>query len=163
MSLSLPQEVFDQIAREDAHSPSPRPRSSRPGSAVPRSPARVVRDGTREGLQRATPVGAAANMLMLNDALGVLSSGQRMFQSAMVSFYNAREGGAMLKRCGFEGCPTSAASIWSGARSTPTWSSTTTVGEPASPSHSHLFSNPTGTRVPPGRVPPLHLRSGTCP
>ena len=40
---------------------------------------------------------------MLNDALGVLSSGQRMFLSAMVSFYNAREGGAMLKRCGFEG------------------------------------------------------------
>ena len=43
------------------------------------------------------------NLLMLNDALGVLSSGQRMFLSAMVSFYNAREGGAMLKRCGFEG------------------------------------------------------------
>ena len=42
-------------------------------------------------------------MLMLNDALGVLSSGQRMFLSAMVSFYNSREGGAMLKRCGFEG------------------------------------------------------------
>jgi hypothetical protein len=43
------------------------------------------------------------NILILNDALGVLSSGQRMFLSAMVSFYNAREGGAMLKRCGFEG------------------------------------------------------------
>src|SRR3546814_9522473 len=38
-----------------------------------------------------------------NDALGVLSSGQRMFLSAMVNFYNSREGGAMLKRCGFEG------------------------------------------------------------
>ena len=37
------------------------------------------------------------------DALGVLSSGQRMFLSAMVSFYNAREGGAMLKRCHFHG------------------------------------------------------------
>ena len=40
---------------------------------------------------------------MLNDALGVLSGGQRMFLSAMVSFYNSREGAAMLKRCGFEG------------------------------------------------------------
>ena len=26
-----------------------------------------------------------------------------MFLSAMVSFYNAREGAAMLRRCGFEG------------------------------------------------------------
>jgi hypothetical protein len=61
-------------------------------------------DGTREGLQRATTKwDLRPNMLMLNDALGVLSSGQRMFLSAMVSFYNAREGGAMLKRCGFEG------------------------------------------------------------
>ncbi|VFT10003.1 Uncharacterised protein [Pseudomonas aeruginosa] len=42
-------------------------------------------------------------MLRLNDALGVLSSGERMFLSAMVSFYNAREGGAMLKRCRFHG------------------------------------------------------------
>jgi len=33
----------------------------------------------------------------------VLSSGQRMFLSAMASFYNSREGGALLKRCGFEG------------------------------------------------------------
>lgn len=40
---------------------------------------------------------------VINDALGVLSSGQRMFLSAMASFYNAREGGAMLKRCGFDG------------------------------------------------------------
>ncbi|ANX03909.1 hypothetical protein [Immundisolibacter cernigliae] len=61
-------------------------------------------DGTREGLQRATSKwGLRPNMPMLNDALGVLSSSQRMFLSAMVSFYNAREGGAMLKRCGFEG------------------------------------------------------------
>ena len=42
-------------------------------------------------------------MLLLNDALDVLSGGQRMFLSAMVSFYNAREGGSMLRRCGFEG------------------------------------------------------------
>ena len=56
------------------------------------------------GLQRATTKwDLRPNLLVLNDALGVLSSGQRMFLSAMVSFYNAREGGAMLKRCGFEG------------------------------------------------------------
>jgi hypothetical protein len=92
-------------------------------------------------------------MLMLNDALGVLSSGQRMFLSAMVSFYNAREGGAMLKRCGFEGCPTSAASIWNGARSSLTSRCTTTAGEPRLATH-RLSSHPTRDMRP---------RSGPCP
>ena len=47
---------------------------------------------------------AAGHYIGTADADGpVLSSGQRMFLSAMVSFYNSREGGAMLKRCGFEG------------------------------------------------------------
>ncbi|MBI6641801.1 hypothetical protein YA0745_02380, partial [Pseudomonas synxantha] len=61
-------------------------------------------DGTREGLNQAkSKWDLRPNLLRLNDALGVLSGGQRMFLSAMVSFYNAREGAAMLKRCGFEG------------------------------------------------------------
>ena len=68
------------------------------------TPAEFSRILTRDGLQRATTKwDLRPKLLMLNDALGVLSSGQRMFLSAMVSFYNAREGGAMLKRCGFEG------------------------------------------------------------
>ena len=61
-------------------------------------------DGIREGLRRvASKWDLRPNLLELNDALGVLSGGQRMFLSAMVSFYNSREGAAMLKRCGFEG------------------------------------------------------------
>lgn len=43
------------------------------------------------------------NVLLLNDALGALSGGERRFLSAMVSFYDAREAGAMLKRCGIQG------------------------------------------------------------
>jgi hypothetical protein len=39
----------------------------------------------------------------ISDAFGVLSSGQRMFLAAMVSFYNAHDGGELLHRCGFEG------------------------------------------------------------
>lgn len=105
MSLSLPQEVFDQIAREDAHftkAPSAFFQAWKRGAEI--AGAEWFGDGTREGLQRAsTKWELRPNMLMLNDALGVLSGGQRMFLSAMVSFYNAREGGAMLKRCGFEG------------------------------------------------------------
>ena len=61
-------------------------------------------DGTPEGLQRAASKwDLRPKVLLLNDALDVLSGGQRMFLSAMVSFYNAREGGAMLRHCGFEG------------------------------------------------------------
>ncbi|MCD9008061.1 hypothetical protein LDO31_17835 [Luteimonas sp. XNQY3] len=61
-------------------------------------------DGTKEGLQRATSKwDLQPNLLSLSDALGVLSGGERLFLSAMTSFYNSREGGAMLKRCGFEG------------------------------------------------------------
>ena len=56
-------------------------------------------------------MGSAPDMLRLNDALGVLSSGERMFLSAMVSFYNAREGGAMLNAATSTGCRTSTASI----------------------------------------------------
>ena len=61
-------------------------------------------DGTFAGWQRATSKwDLRPNMPMIHEALGVLSSGQRMFLCAMVSFYNAHEGGAMLKHCGFEG------------------------------------------------------------
>ena len=81
--------------------PRPKP-SSRRGNAASTSP--EPNGSATAGLQRATTKwDLRPKLLMLNDALGVLSSGQRMFLSAMVSFYNAREGGAMLKRCGFEG------------------------------------------------------------
>ncbi|MCO4240615.1 hypothetical protein KP728_17705 [Xanthomonas arboricola pv. juglandis] len=105
MSLSLPQDVFDQIALEDAHftkAPAAFFQAWKRGAEI--AGAEWFGDGTRAGLERATTKwDLRPNMLMVNDALGVLSSGQRMFLSAMVSFYNSREGAAMLKRCGFEG------------------------------------------------------------
>lgn len=105
MSLSLPQDVFDQIALEDAHftkAPISFFQAWKRGAEI--AGAEWFGDGTRTGLERATTKwDLRPNMLMVNDALGVLSSGQRMFLSAMVSFYNSREGAAMLKRCGFEG------------------------------------------------------------
>lgn len=105
INLSLPQDVLDQMALEQAHfdaAPQAFFEAWKRGAQI--AGHEWFGDGTREGLQRATTKwDLRPNMLMLNDALGVLSSGQRMFLSAMVSFYNAREGGAMLKRCGFEG------------------------------------------------------------
>jgi len=105
MNLSLPEDVLDQMALEQAHfdaAPQAFFEAWKRGAQI--AGHEWFGDGTREGLQRATTKwDLRPNMLMLNDALGVLSSGQRMFLSAMVSFYNSREGGAMLKRCGFEG------------------------------------------------------------
>ena len=105
MNQSLPQDVLDLIALEDLHfsqAPEAFFQAWKRGAQI--AGHEWFGDGTREGLQRATTKwDLRPSMLMLNDALGVLSSGQRMFLSAMVSFYNSREGGAMLKRCGFEG------------------------------------------------------------
>ena len=61
-------------------------------------------DGTREGFARAASKWDLCPAVpRLDNALGVLSSGERMFFSAMVSVYDSREGGAMLRHCGFEG------------------------------------------------------------
>jgi len=61
-------------------------------------------DGTRAGLMTAkTKWDLRPNLVALNRAMGTLSPGQRMFVAAMVSFYNSRDGGAMLKCCGFDG------------------------------------------------------------
>jgi hypothetical protein len=105
MNRSLPQELLDQIALEQLHfDRAPQAFFAAWKRGVEITGAEWFGDGTREGLQRATVKwNLRPNIQMLSDALGVLSSGQRMFLSAMVSFYNAREGGAMLKRCGFEG------------------------------------------------------------
>ena len=61
-------------------------------------------DGTRAGLLSAkTKWDLRPNLEVLKSAMRTLSPGQRMFVAAMVSFYNSRDGGAMLKRCGFDG------------------------------------------------------------
>ena len=105
MNQLLPQHVVDQIMREEQHFAAAPPaffEAWQRGAEIARP--QWFRDGTREGLiQTRSKWYLRPNMLRLNDALGVLSSGERMFLSAMVSFYNAREGGAMLKRCHFDG------------------------------------------------------------
>lgn len=105
MNQSLPRDLLDQIALEERHfAKAPQAFFDAWKRGVKIAGNEWFGDGTPEGLQRATSKwDLRPKMLMLNDALGVLSSGQRLFLSAMVSFYNAREGGAMLKRCGVEG------------------------------------------------------------
>ncbi|MFJ5483767.1 hypothetical protein [Pectobacterium actinidiae] len=105
MHQLLPPDILDQLRLEERHfacAPDAFFQAWKRGAEI--AGAEWFGDGTHEGLQRASSKwDLRPNMLLLNDALGVLSGGQRLFLSAMVSFYNAREGAAMLRRCGFEG------------------------------------------------------------
>ena len=105
MNRALPQEVLDQIELEHQHfAAAPQAFFEVWKRGVEIAGPQWFGDGTREGLNQAkSKWDLRPDMLRANDALGVLSSGERMFLSAMVSFYNAREGGAMLKRCHFNG------------------------------------------------------------
>jgi len=122
MNRALPQEVLDQIELEHQHfAVAPQAFFEAWKRGVHIAGAEWFGDGTREGLQRATTKwDLRPKLLMLNDALGVLSSGQRMFLSAMVSFYNAREAARCSSVAASRVCPTWAASTWNGARSSPT-------------------------------------------
>ncbi len=105
MIQSIPPEMLAQISREDAHfarAPQAFFEAWHRGAQI--SGATWFGDGSVEGLRRATNKwDLRPDTFRLSDALGVLSSGERMFLSAMVSFYNSHEGGALLRRCGFEG------------------------------------------------------------
>lgn len=105
MNQLLPVEVIDQLVREERHfvaAPQAFFLAWKRGVGIVGH--EWFGDGTREGLLRAkTRYDLRPNLLLLNDALRILSSSQGLFLSAMVSFYNVREGAAMLRRCGFEG------------------------------------------------------------
>lgn len=105
MNQSLSQAMLQQISREEMHfAQAPEAFFQAWKRGVQIAGYQWFGDGTREGFARAkTKWELRPDLLVLNDALGVLSSGERMFLSAMVSIYNAPEGGAMLKRCGYEG------------------------------------------------------------
>ena len=61
-------------------------------------------DGAPGNLQRAADKwDLCPRVAEISEALGVLSSGERMFLAALVSFHDSRDGGALLARCGFEG------------------------------------------------------------
>lgn len=60
--------------------------------------------GTKSALDLATKKwDLTPNLERISDAIGVLSSGERVFLAALVSFYNSEDGGRLLKRVGVEG------------------------------------------------------------
>lgn len=105
MSQLLPVEVIDLLAREQRHfacAPTAFFQAWKRGVKVVGP--QWFGDGTHEGLRHAVSIeDLRPDMLGLNDALRTLSSNQGLFLSLMVSFFNAREGAAMLRRCRFEG------------------------------------------------------------
>ena len=57
------------------------------------------------------------NVQAIGNAISVMSSGKKVFLAAMVSFYNAKDGGALLKQVAFRVLLTWATWICSAARS----------------------------------------------
>ncbi|MBF3412646.1 hypothetical protein ACGY7B_04730 [Burkholderia pseudomallei] len=60
--------------------------------------------GTREAFDLALiKWDLCPNVGLIKQAIGPMSSGEKVFLAAMVSFYDARDGGALLRRVGVHG------------------------------------------------------------
>jgi hypothetical protein len=105
MNPHLPTEILDRFTQESQHylrAPDAFFKAWKRGVEI--AGPQWFGDGTPDGLQRAVKKwDLCPRVDRINKALGVLSGGERMFLSAMVSFYNAHDGGKLLGRCGFEG------------------------------------------------------------
>lgn len=105
MTQPLLQDAIDQIIQEERHfadAPQAFFEAWRRGVRIAGS--QWFGDGTPEGLDLArSKWDLCPDVQRIDQALGVLSGGERMFLAAMVSIYNEHEGGAMLRRCGFQG------------------------------------------------------------
>jgi len=61
-------------------------------------------DGTPAQMDRATTKDdLVPRLTAIKSSIGVLSGGEQTFLAAMVSFYDTREGGTLLRRTGFQG------------------------------------------------------------
>lgn len=65
---------------------------------------RFFGQGTREAFELArTKWDLCPNVRLIKAAIGPMSAGEKVFLAAMVSFYDARDGGALLRRVGVQG------------------------------------------------------------
>ncbi|TNE77090.1 MAG: hypothetical protein EP339_06615 [Gammaproteobacteria bacterium] len=105
MTLSNHQEAFAWIAREQDHfeqAPNAFLNAWRQGVAL--AGIELFGDGTQDTWEQATDKwDLRPNLLLINDTIDVMSSGQKRFLAALVSFYNSQEGGALFRRVGIEG------------------------------------------------------------
>jgi hypothetical protein len=105
MNHSQNDALFDDIAREQAHfdqAPSAFFEAWKRG--VELVGPHYFGDGTRQGLQAASQKwDLCPKIALIRKAIGAMSSGEKVFLAAMVSFYNSKQGGALFKRVGIDG------------------------------------------------------------
>lgn len=97
--------LFDELAREQAHfstAPAQFFRAWKTGVSL--AGVRFFGAGTQTALDRAASVwDLCPNMALIADSIGVLSGGEKLFIAALTSFYNAEDGGQLLRRIGVHG------------------------------------------------------------
>lgn len=105
MTDSTQDSVFQEIARETAHS------SAAPAAffhawkrGVELSGTHLFGSGTHANLEQAASVwDLRPKVELIEQAIGPMSSGQKVFIAALVSFYNAEDGGRLLQHIGVRG------------------------------------------------------------
>lgn len=97
--------LFDEIAHETAHfatAPAAFFHAWKRGVAL--AGAHLFGNGTNADLDHAANVwDLRPKVQLIEHAIGVMSSGQKVFIAALVSFYNAEDGGRLFERIGVRG------------------------------------------------------------
>lgn len=97
--------LFEEIALEQAHfSKAPAAFFHAWKRGVELAGLRLFGTGTRHNLDNAADKwDLCPNLVQIKDVIGVMSSGEKVFLAAMVSFYNAKDGAALFRRVGIHG------------------------------------------------------------
>lgn len=97
--------LFDEIAHETAHfaaAPATFFHAWKRGVAL--AGTHLFGNGTHAELDHAASVwDLRPKVQLIEHAIGVMSSGQKVFIAALVSFYNAEDGGRLFERIGVRG------------------------------------------------------------
>lgn len=97
--------LAEEIAHESAHfAAAPAAFFDAWKNGVALAGTRLFGGGLRADLEHATSVwDLCPKVQLIDDAIGVMSSGEKRFLAALVSFYNAEDGGRLLERVGVRG------------------------------------------------------------
>jgi len=105
MSTELPEEIIQKIDREREHFEVALHEffaSWKRGVEI--AGHQWFGNGTRENLAVATSIwDLRPRLAAIDEHMGVMSRGERLFLAAMASFYNAQDSAPLLKRCDFDG------------------------------------------------------------
>lgn len=105
MTNSTRDSLYEDIAHETAHfaaAPTAFFHAWKRGVAL--AGAHLFGNGTHAELDHAASVwDLRPKVQLIEHAIGVMSSGQKVFIAALVSFYNAEDGGRLFERIGVRG------------------------------------------------------------